>query len=75
MLKSNDKSNERWKDLPWKDIEKEVWQQQLQIYKATRDGNIQLTRKLQKRLVNSYKAKLLAVKRVTQDNRAEKPLA
>lgn len=66
------KSNERWKDLPWRDIEKEVWQQQLQIYKATRDGNIQLTRKLQKRLVNSYKAKLLAVKTVTQDNRGRK---
>lgn len=72
MLKSNDKSNERWNDLPWKEIEKEVWQQQLQIYKATRDGNIQLTRKLQKRLVNSYKAKLLAVKRGTQDNRGRK---
>ena len=72
MLKSIDKSNERWKDLPWKEIEKEVWQQQLQIYKATRDGNIQLTRKLQRRLVNSYKAKLLAVKRVTQDNRGRK---
>lgn len=72
MLKSKEKSNERWKDLDWKTIENEVWQQQLQIYKATRDGNIQLTRKLQKRLVNSYKAKLLAVKRVTQDNRGRK---
>lgn len=72
MLKSNGNSNERWKDLPWKTIEKKVWQQQLQIYKATRDGNIQLTRKLQKRLVNSYKTKLLAVKRVTQDNRGRK---
>jgi RNA-directed DNA polymerase len=72
MLKSNDKSNERWKDLPWKSIEKEVWQQQLQIYKATRDENIQLTRKLQKRLVKSYKAKLLAVKKISQDNRGRK---
>jgi len=42
------------------------------IYKSALEGNISLTRKLQNTLVARYHSKLLAVRRVTQDNRGKK---
>ena len=61
-----------WNTIPWKEIEKEVFKLQKKIYKASADSDVRKVRKLQKMLLNSYKAKLLAVRKVTQDNRGKK---
>ena len=45
---------------------------QKRIYQASRRGEIKLVHKLQRLLLNSQSAKLLAVRRVTQDNRGRK---
>ncbi len=61
-----------WSMIPWRKIEKDVFKLQKKIYKASADNDICKMRKYQKMLLRSYKAKLLAVRRVTQDNKGKK---
>lgn len=60
-----------WNTLDWKKIERRVFQLQTRIYRAQRRGNVKTVRKLQRLLMKSWSAKLLAVRRVTQDNRGK----
>ena len=61
-----------WQDLPWKKIHRHVFRLQKRIYRATQRGEVRLARKLQKLLVKSWYARLLAVRRISQDNRGKK---
>ena len=61
-----------WRELPWKKIERKVFKLQKRIYRASKRGDKTLVRKLQKTMVNSWYAKLLAVRRVTQENKGKK---
>lgn len=61
-----------WKNLPWKEIEKGVFKLQKRIYQASRRNDKVTVHKLQKLLINSRYAKLIAVRKVTQDNRGKK---
>jgi RNA-directed DNA polymerase len=61
-----------WKDIPWKKVQRKVFKLQKRIYKAAIRGNHVLARGLQKILLKSYYAKLLAVRQVTQLNRGKK---
>ena len=61
-----------WKTLPWKQIQKRVFKLQRRIYRASRRGQVKLVHKLQRLLVKSRSARLLAVRRVTQDNRGKR---
>jgi len=45
-----------------------VFNLQVQIYKQTKLGNVKACQDFQRKLVKSEEAKLLAVRRVTQDN-------
>ena len=58
-----------WETLPWGKIQKGVFKLQKRIYQASKSGNIKKVRKLQRLLLNSWSAKCLAVRRVTQENR------
>ena len=58
-----------WQDIPWKKIQRHVFRLQKRIYQATQHGRVRTARKLQQLLVKSWYARLLAVRRVTQDNR------
>jgi len=58
-----------WQDIPWKKIHRHVFRLQKRMYRATQHGQVRTARKLQKLLVKSWYARLLAVRRVTQDNR------
>jgi len=60
-----------WQDLPWKKIERNVFKLQKRIYQASQRGDTQAVHKLQRLLLNSWSAKCLAVRRVTQDNRGK----
>ena len=68
-LKSNSVA---WNELPWRKIQKAVFKLQKRIYQAEQNGDEAKVRKLQKTLINSYYAKLLAVRKVTQDNQGKK---
>jgi len=60
-----------WQDIPWKKIQRHVFRLQKRIYRATQHGQVRIARKLQQLLVKSWYARLLAVRRVTQDNRGK----
>src|SRR5712691_9404779 len=61
-----------WRELPWRKLEKHVYRIQKRIYRASQRGNTRQVEKLQKLLLKSEAARLLAVRRVTQDNQGKK---
>ena len=63
---------EDWKEIDWKKVEVRVFKLQKRIYRASRSGNISKVHKLQRLLYKSWSAKVLAVRRVTQDNKGKK---
>lgn len=58
-----------WAAIDWSKINKTVFKWQVSIYKASKAGDVKKVRMLQNRLLKSHMVKLLAVRRVTQDNR------
>jgi RNA-directed DNA polymerase len=71
MVKSNESMVE-WKHINWRKLERRVFKLQKRIYKASRRGDVKTFRRLQKTLMNSWAAKCLSVRRVTQDNQGKK---
>ncbi|MGH8055991.1 MAG: reverse transcriptase domain-containing protein [Candidatus Entotheonellia bacterium] len=61
-----------WQDIPWRKVERAVFKLQQRIYRASRRGDVKTVRTLQRLLMKSWYAKLLATRRVTQDNRGKK---
>src|SRR5437764_5940172 len=58
-----------WQSIPWKKVHRHVFRLQKRIYRATQRGDVRTVHKLQKLLARSWYARLLAVRRITQDNR------
>src|SRR5258706_692949 len=54
--------------LPWKSLEQQVVRMQMQISQACQRGDKQAVHTLQQRLMESEAARLLAVRRVTEEN-------
>src|SRR5947208_11792438 len=67
-----DPESEAWRRLPWRKFEQHVYRMQKRIYRASQRGNTRAVQKLQKLLMKSEAARLLAVRRVTQDNQGKK---
>lgn len=67
-----DPSSEAWNKIPWRKLEKYCFRIQKRIYRASQRGNTRAVQKLQKLLMKSKTARLLAVRRVTQDNQGKK---
>ena len=67
-----DEASVAWKNLPWKKREQHVFRLQKRIYRASQHGEKRKVEKLQKLLMKSEAARLLAVRRVTQDNQGKK---
>ncbi|MEY3330451.1 MAG: hypothetical protein RLZZ115_3336, partial [Cyanobacteriota bacterium] len=60
-----------WKDLNWRKLERVTFKLQKRIFQASERGDVKAVRKLQKTLINSWSAKCIAVRRVTQDNQGK----
>jgi RNA-directed DNA polymerase len=69
---SLDPESEAWRVLPWKKFHRHVYRIQKRIYQASQHGNTRKVQKLQKLLMKSEAARLLAVRRVTQDNQGKR---
>jgi len=67
-----DPESESWRKLPWRKLEQHVYSIQKRIFRAEQRGNRRAVHKLQKLLMKSRSARLIAVRRVTQDNRGKK---
>ena len=72
MSKTDLTNTVEWNQLNWRKIQKATFKLQKRIYQASISGNVRKVRKLQKTLLNSYYAKLIAVRRVSQDNSGKK---
>ena len=60
-----------WKDINWPLVDKRILRYQTRIYKAAKEGNISKAKCLQKRILRSTDAKLIAVRRVTTLNKGK----
>src|SRR3954452_2421901 len=61
-----------WPDIAWAKVEARVHALQRRIYRAEQQGQRRKVKSLQRLLLRSTSAKLLAVRRVTQDNQGKK---
>ena len=61
-----------WNTIPWTKVLREVFKLQKRIYQASLRGDKRTIRKLQRLLIKSWYGRLLAVRRVTQDNQGRK---
>lgn len=66
------KPMDEWKNVPWTEIERNVFKLQKRIYRASQKGERKKVHRLQRLLMKSQSGKLLAVRRVTQDNQGKK---
>lgn len=64
--------NDSWNELPWHLLEQDLFRLQKRIYQASKRGDFSNIRKLQKLLLTSQAARLIAVRRITQDNMGKK---
>src|SRR5258708_21563160 len=65
---SPDPANQARNGLPWNSLEQQVARMQKQISQASQHGDKQAVYSLQQRLMESEAARLLAVRRVTEEN-------
>ncbi len=72
MVNSETQVKETWKNINWRKVNRYVFKQQTRIYEASRRGEVRKVRQLQRTLTRSWYARLLAVRRVTQDNQGKK---
>ena len=70
--KPSDPASEAWNKLPWRKLEKHCYRIQKRIYRASQRGKTRAVHTLEKLLMKSEAARLVAVRRVTQDNQGKK---
>ena len=58
-----------WKDVDWKLVHKRLSRQQRRVYKASKERNTAKVHALQRRIIGSLDARLIAVRRVTTENK------
>ena len=58
-----------WKEIDWALVQKRLSRQQRRVYKASMEGKRSTVHALQRRIIGSLDAKLLAVRSVTTENR------
>ena len=60
-----------WKSIPWPKLQRNVFKLQKRIYQSSQRGDIRTVHQLQRLLLSSQSARMLATRRVTQDNRGK----
>ncbi|WP_293122489.1 group II intron reverse transcriptase/maturase [Moorena sp. SIO4G3] len=61
-----------WNKVNWRKLEQILFKLQKRIYQASQRGKVRVVRKLQRLLMKSWTAKMIAVRRVTQENKGKK---
>jgi RNA-directed DNA polymerase len=72
MVRHSSNASELWKKIQWKEFRKILFRLQCRLYKATTVGNKRKARGLQKLILKSQAARLLAIRQVTQLNAGKK---
>ncbi len=68
MIGHSSNTSESWKKLPWKKFRQNLFRLQKRVYKAIRVGDKRQAKSLQKLILKSTAARLLAIRQVTQLN-------
>ncbi|WP_375509783.1 group II intron reverse transcriptase/maturase [uncultured Nostoc sp.] len=72
MSKTSVKTTVEWNKVNWRKLERRVYKLQKRIFQASSRGDTKAVRRLQKMLMRSWSGRMLAVRRVTQDNQGKK---
>ena len=72
MIRHNRNVTESWKTLPWKKFRRDLFRLQKRVYKAIQAGDKQKAKSLQKLILKSTAARMLAIRQVTQLNAGKK---
>ncbi|NEO89837.1 MAG: RNA-dependent DNA polymerase [Moorea sp. SIO3G5] len=64
--------SESWKKENWRKLRKDLFRLQKRVFKAVREGDLRKAKSLQKLILKSLAAQLLAVRQVTQLNKGKK---
>jgi group II intron reverse transcriptase/maturase len=72
MVSHSIKASELWKNLKWKKFQKNLFRLQKRVFKAVQIGDKRKARSLQKLILKSKSARLLAARQVTQLNAGKK---
>ncbi len=65
MIRHSDITSESWKDLPWKKFRQSLFRLQRRLYKAVQVDDMRKARSLQKLILKSKAARMLAIRQVT----------
>ena len=68
MIGHGSNASESWKTSPWKKFRRNLFRLQRRVYKAIRVGDKRKARSLQKLILKSLSARMLAIRQVTQLN-------
>ncbi len=72
MIRHSDRTSESWKNLPWKRFRKDLSRLQRRLFKAVQVGDKRKARSLQKLILRSKAARMLAIRQVSQLNAGKK---
>ena len=72
MTESAIQISDAWTTTCWPKVQREVFRLQQRIYRASQAGDTRRVQSLQRLLLKSWSARLLAVRRVTQENQGKK---
>jgi RNA-directed DNA polymerase len=72
MVRHSRNASELWKKLPWKKFRVNLFRLQKRVYKAVSVGDKRKARSIQKLILKSQAARLLAIRQVTQLNAGKK---
>ncbi len=72
MIRHSNNASESWKTLPWKKFRRNLFRLQRRVYKAVQVGDKRKAKSLQKLILKSTAARLLAIRQVTQLNAGKK---
>jgi len=72
MIRHSHEASESWKTSPWKKFRRDLFRLQRRVYKAIQVGDKRQARSLQKLILKSLAARMLAIRQVTQLNAGKK---
>ncbi|KAB8318652.1 hypothetical protein SD81_014420 [Tolypothrix campylonemoides VB511288] len=72
MIRHSEGTSESWKNLPWKKFRRNLFRLQVRLFKAVKADDMRKARSLQKLILKSKAARVLAIRQVTQLNVGKK---
>ena len=72
MIRHSNNASESWRTLPWKKFRRDLFRLQKRVFKAIREGDRPRAASLQKLILKSTAARLMAIRQVTQLNAGKK---